>query len=227
MCLAEEPLAIKTRFAEVLVSDSALLAAVTLPRFKLRWLRTQERKDKAKAELLAVCRASVRSEDQHKEPAPVRDSELEDGQRQNWLLHNAVEAAPPKDWSTRFLFLGYLSAYLACIYGHRTGVFTRMTQAEVKRAVGDDQSGYLINVLEHKTVQTYGHAQVYLTAEEYGCCRRWLGLLRHTVPSNVYFFCSFGEGPIKDLRGYMGRAWTDMGLGPVPTFMDIRSAVAT
>ncbi|XP_077081435.1 uncharacterized protein LOC143735224 [Siphateles boraxobius] len=58
--------AIKTRFAEVLDSDSALLAAVTLPRFKLRWLRTQERKDKAEAELLAVCRASVRSEDQHK-----------------------------------------------------------------------------------------------------------------------------------------------------------------
>ena len=58
--------AIKTRFADVLDSDTALLAAVTLPRFKLRWLRTQERKDKAKAELLAVCRASVRSEDRHK-----------------------------------------------------------------------------------------------------------------------------------------------------------------
>uniref|UniRef100_A0AAV2LI07 C2H2-type domain-containing protein n=1 Tax=Knipowitschia caucasica TaxID=637954 RepID=A0AAV2LI07_KNICA len=123
-----------------------------------------------------------------------------------------VEAAPPKNRSTRFLFLGYLSAYLACIYGHRTEVFTKMTQAEV---------------LEHKTVQTYGHAQVYLTAEEYGWCRRWLGLLRRTIPSSIYFFCSFGEGPIKDLRGYMGRAWTDMGLGPVPTFMDIRTAVAT
>uniref|UniRef100_A0A3B1JDF9 HAT C-terminal dimerisation domain-containing protein n=1 Tax=Astyanax mexicanus TaxID=7994 RepID=A0A3B1JDF9_ASTMX len=58
--------AIKARFTEVLDSDSALLAAVTLPRFKLRWLRTQERKDKAKAELLAVCRASVRNEDQQK-----------------------------------------------------------------------------------------------------------------------------------------------------------------
>ncbi|KAL7857120.1 hypothetical protein SRHO_G00160190 [Serrasalmus rhombeus] len=58
--------AIKARFTEVLDSDSALLAAVTLPRFKLRWLRTQERKDKAKAELLAVCRASVRNEVQQK-----------------------------------------------------------------------------------------------------------------------------------------------------------------
>ncbi|XP_049428832.1 uncharacterized protein LOC125886567 [Epinephelus fuscoguttatus] len=45
--------AIKTRFAEVLESESAILAAVTLPRFKLRWLRTQERKDNAKASLLA------------------------------------------------------------------------------------------------------------------------------------------------------------------------------
>uniref|UniRef100_A0AAZ1XY96 HAT C-terminal dimerisation domain-containing protein n=1 Tax=Oreochromis aureus TaxID=47969 RepID=A0AAZ1XY96_OREAU len=44
--------AIKTRFSEVLESEDALLAAVTLPRFKLRWLRTQERKDKAKASLL-------------------------------------------------------------------------------------------------------------------------------------------------------------------------------
>ncbi|CAL8249754.1 unnamed protein product [Boreogadus saida] len=47
--------AIKTRFAEVLERESAVLAAVTLPRFKLRWLRTQERKDNAKASLLAEC----------------------------------------------------------------------------------------------------------------------------------------------------------------------------
>ncbi|KAL7857392.1 hypothetical protein SRHO_G00162910 [Serrasalmus rhombeus] len=56
--------AIKTRFAEVLQSETAVLAAVTLPRFKLRWLRTQERKDNAKASLLAVCRRITKDEDQ-------------------------------------------------------------------------------------------------------------------------------------------------------------------
>uniref|UniRef100_A0A8C6TVL0 HAT C-terminal dimerisation domain-containing protein n=1 Tax=Neogobius melanostomus TaxID=47308 RepID=A0A8C6TVL0_9GOBI len=56
--------AIKTRFKEVLESETAIFAAVTLPRFKLRWLRTQERKDSAKASLLAECRKSAQDEDQ-------------------------------------------------------------------------------------------------------------------------------------------------------------------
>ncbi|KAJ7992799.1 hypothetical protein DPEC_G00282440 [Dallia pectoralis] len=56
--------AIKNRFAQVLESETAVLAAVTLPRFKLRWLRTQERKDNAKASLLAECRKSAQDEDQ-------------------------------------------------------------------------------------------------------------------------------------------------------------------
>ncbi|RXN05502.1 immunoglobulin Z heavy chain constant [Labeo rohita] len=56
--------AIKTRFAEVLESEDAVLAAVTLPKFKLCWLRTQDRKDKAKASLLAECRKLVLDQDQ-------------------------------------------------------------------------------------------------------------------------------------------------------------------
>lgn len=56
--------AIKTRFSEVLESETAILAAVTLPRFKLRWLRTQERKDNAKASLLEECRKIAQDEDQ-------------------------------------------------------------------------------------------------------------------------------------------------------------------
>ncbi len=79
--------AIKTRFVEVLKSEDAVLAAVTLPKFKLRWLRTQDRKDKAKASLLAECRKLVLDQDQQagtstSTPTPTRhlsrDSAIED-----------------------------------------------------------------------------------------------------------------------------------------------------
>ncbi|KAK0137463.1 putative AC9 transposase [Merluccius polli] len=75
--------AIKTRFAEVLESEDAVLAAVTLPKFKLRWLRTQDRKDKAKASLLAECRKIVLYQDQQEGTSqPTRhlstDSAIED-----------------------------------------------------------------------------------------------------------------------------------------------------
>ncbi|CAM4672102.1 unnamed protein product [Leuciscus chuanchicus] len=74
---------IKTRFAEVLESKDAVLAAVTLPKFKLRWLRTQDRKDKAKASLLAECRKLVLDRDQQAGTSTStrhrsRDSAIED-----------------------------------------------------------------------------------------------------------------------------------------------------
>ncbi|XP_040176813.1 zinc finger BED domain-containing protein 4-like [Rana temporaria] len=56
--------AIKTRFADVLGNEEAILAAVTLTKFKLRWLRSQELKDKFKASLLAECRRIVLEEPQ-------------------------------------------------------------------------------------------------------------------------------------------------------------------
>ena len=56
--------AVKTRFARVLGSEDAVLAAVTLPKFKLRWLHDQERKDLAKATLLAECRKLLPEEEQ-------------------------------------------------------------------------------------------------------------------------------------------------------------------
>ena len=57
-----------------------------------------------------------------------------------------MKAAPPRDPKTRYRFFGYLVAYLASIYGHRSGVLTRMRVKEVQDAIGDDEKGYLINV---------------------------------------------------------------------------------
>ncbi|XP_049895642.1 uncharacterized protein LOC126387133 [Epinephelus moara] len=48
--------AIKTRFAPVLESREALLAALTLPKFKARWIGGAERKEEARALLIAECR---------------------------------------------------------------------------------------------------------------------------------------------------------------------------
>lgn len=72
MCVSVSFQAIRNRFAEVLESETAILAAVTLPRFKLRWLRTQERKDKAKACLLAECRKSAQEDQPTGTNAPTR-----------------------------------------------------------------------------------------------------------------------------------------------------------
>ncbi|KAL3977780.1 pogo transposable element with ZNF domain [Sarotherodon galilaeus] len=56
--------AVKTRFAHVLGSEDALLAAVTLPKFKLCWLHDQARKDLTKARLLVECRKLLPEQDQ-------------------------------------------------------------------------------------------------------------------------------------------------------------------
>ncbi|XP_059184714.1 uncharacterized protein LOC131967980 [Centropristis striata] len=105
-------------------------------------------------------------------------------------LLDDIEKAPPRHPPTRYRFFGYLGAYIAAIYGHRTGVLTCMRVKEVKEALGDDATGYLINVRDHKTLRRFGLAQIYLDGEEYGWCRRWLDLRRRCVATNPYFFSS-------------------------------------
>lgn len=50
-----------------------------------------------------------------------------------------------RDPKARYQFLGMLAAYFACLYGHRSGVYTEMLVKEVEAAQGDAQSGYLID----------------------------------------------------------------------------------
>ncbi|XP_034556142.1 uncharacterized protein LOC117824687 [Notolabrus celidotus] len=62
--------AINSRFALVLKSEDTTLAAVTLQRFRLRWLCDQERKDRVKASLIAECRKQVLEQEQQPGKTP-------------------------------------------------------------------------------------------------------------------------------------------------------------
>ncbi|GAA6109900.1 uncharacterized protein LOC107573587 [Tachysurus ichikawai] len=63
-----EAIAIKTRFASVLEKNDAILAAVTLPMFKLRWLRDQRKKEMVKGMLAAECHKLI------PRPGPVQQA---------------------------------------------------------------------------------------------------------------------------------------------------------
>lgn len=63
------------------------------------------------------------------------------------LVQDDIEKVQPRDPASRYRFFGYLAAYLSSIYGHRTGVLTRMRVREVRDTIGDDEAGYLINVI--------------------------------------------------------------------------------
>lgn len=130
----------------------------------------------------------------------------------------------------RYRFYGYLSAFIASIYGHRTGVLTNMTVEEVEEAKANHTPqcpGFVINVAEHKTNKAFGSAQIFLHPLEFQWLEKWLELRERLRPkTNLVFFCS-NEGYVKNLVKYLQLAWSEMGLPGRPTFIDIRSAVAT
>lgn len=63
------------------------------------------------------------------------------------------ELEKDQSYQNKAMFFGYFSAFVSCIYGHRTGVLTNMTVEEVIDAKKKSKSpgeGYVINV-SHKT----------------------------------------------------------------------------
>ncbi|CAI5694081.1 unnamed protein product [Oreochromis niloticus] len=69
--------AIKVRFSSMMDNKEALLAAVTLLKFKLRWIREEEKKDMVRAMLTTECRGLSLEDQQpaqdHKNPADSTD----------------------------------------------------------------------------------------------------------------------------------------------------------
>nr|XP_055062940.1 uncharacterized protein LOC129445996 [Misgurnus anguillicaudatus] len=68
-----------------------------------------------------------------------------------------------------------------------------------------------------------------LTAEEYSWFRRFLALRDRLVgrPDARLFFFTSTPNPCKNLNNYFLGAWVSMGLPGKPTFMDVRTSIAT
>uniref|UniRef100_UPI0009B402EB uncharacterized protein LOC109953939 n=1 Tax=Monopterus albus TaxID=43700 RepID=UPI0009B402EB len=166
-------------------------------------------------------------------PAPVAEPSRERGPE----VPGSVEAGRSK--AAKRLFMGtgkgsflrhikFPDAYVASIYGHRTGVFKNMTVAEVRGAATEGQppTGYVIRVSEHKTAKDFGPAQIFLEPEEYGWLLKWLEVRELCSPQGDRVFFTPGKGPVKNLVRYMQEAWAEMGLPGKPTFIDLRTAVS-
>ncbi|XP_034078484.1 uncharacterized protein LOC117550222 [Gymnodraco acuticeps] len=120
--------------------------------------------------------------------------------------------------ATRLLLYGYLTLHWSCIYGHRPGVYSNMTNAQVRKAETTGTAfGYLIQVSNHKTASAFGEAQLYLTIEEFGWMKRWLDIKETlTGTQNRYFLYTAGNNPLRNLATFLRLAWADVGLkGPI------------
>ncbi|XP_067301019.1 uncharacterized protein [Pseudorasbora parva] len=127
-------------------------------------------------------------------------------------------------------FYGHLTAYFACIYGHRSGVFQNMTIQEVEAARKNSKDGcYVINISTHKTNQAFGAAQLALNEEEFEWMTGFLELRPYMVggADPTYFFFTSKPSSCKNLNQYFQDAWAGMGLPGTPNFTEIRTSIAT
>ncbi|XP_023188419.1 uncharacterized protein LOC111608431 [Xiphophorus maculatus] len=138
--------------------------------------------------------------------------------------------AEPSAVELRHRFFGYFALYVTAIYGHRPGVISNLTTAEVQEArsrASSTSPGFVINVENHKTNRSFGVAQLYLKSDEFQWLTRWIAVRAGLGPSCDLVFFTPGNGPVKKLVHSAQRAWKEMGLAGRPTMTDIRTSVAT
>ncbi|KAI4794424.1 hypothetical protein KUCAC02_032077, partial [Chaenocephalus aceratus] len=118
---------------------------------------------------------------------------------------------------------GYVTAYLASLYGHRLGVFLNLTDEQVSQAVYEPEGNdYLI--------KSFGTAKLLLSDKEYGWFLAIIRLKRKWaigVKISKYVFHNTTFSSEKNLTKYVKRVWSDMKLRGEATFSSLRSAVAT
>ncbi|KAJ4921920.1 hypothetical protein JOQ06_022184, partial [Pogonophryne albipinna] len=118
---------------------------------------------------------------------------------------------------------GCVTAYLASLCGHRLGVFLNMTDVEVSQAVhGPEKVDYLLKMSNHKTSESFGIAKMLLSSEEYGWPKK-----ANKKKMSMYLFFNTTFSKTKNLTKHLQIAWSEMNLRGIPTFISLRSAVAT
>ncbi|XP_029289829.1 uncharacterized protein LOC115009753 [Cottoperca gobio] len=129
----------------------------------------------------------------------------------------------------RFRLYGFMCGYWSCVFGHRPGVYSNMTDTEYTQALASGgEQGYLIHVKEHKTNKSFGEAQLVLTGVEFGWLQRWMAI-KNKVPKkekNTFVMFTKGTGPCKNLNNCLRMAWAELRIGGNISFTLIRTALA-
>ncbi|KAM4554412.1 uncharacterized protein V3H82_018630 [Fundulus diaphanus] len=160
---------------------------------------------------------------------PQRDSILRCIQLAPGFIEESLEKLEkePKNSSIRYQLYGYLTAYWACVSGHRPGVFINMLDKEVDAGAQEETSeGVLIRVAEHKTSAQFGEATLALTQREFSWVKRLRDIKSRLSIKNKYLLFTMGKLPFRNIVRYLNFAWKKMGLGSAINFILIRTALA-
>ncbi|KAK5875307.1 hypothetical protein CesoFtcFv8_027799 [Champsocephalus esox] len=115
---------------------------------------------------------------------------------------------------------GYVTGFLASLYGHRLGVFLNMTDGQVTKAVHCPEKGdYLLKVEEHKTNQSFGLAKMLLSSQEYGWLLSSIQMKNRLTAGSAkpkYVFFKTNASPSSLLTRYLQMAWLEMNLRGCP-----------